>query len=78
MILFKDDTRGRNLLKFYLKNESNSLYLKGIREIEQHGYHILAVVCDGRRGLMQNLRKYPVRLCKYAYRDNGSAILMIS
>ena len=65
LMLFKDAISGQNLLKYYVKNETNALYLKGINELEQRGYHILAVVCDGRRWLIQKLAKYPVQLCQY-------------
>lgn len=65
VMLFKDAISGQNLLKYYVKRETNTLYLKGILELENKNYRILAVVCDGRRGLMQKLSKYPVQLCQY-------------
>ncbi|OOH84388.1 hypothetical protein BMT54_12275, partial [Pasteurellaceae bacterium 15-036681] len=65
VMLFKDAISGNNLLKYYVKNETNALYLKGIAELEQKGYRILAIVCDGRRGLIQKITKYPVQLCQY-------------
>lgn len=65
LMLFKDSTSGDNLLKYLVSRETNALYLRGISELEQQGYRILAVICDGRRHLMQKLGKYPVQLCQY-------------
>ena len=65
VMLFKDAITGNNLLKYYVRNETTALYLNGINELEQKGYRILAVVCDGRRGLLQKITKYPVQLCQY-------------
>lgn len=65
VILFKDARSGDNLLKYIVKSETNALYLKGIYQLSQQGYEILAVVCDGRRYLIRALKKYPVQLCQY-------------
>lgn len=65
LMLFKDSISGDNLLKYLVSRETNALYLKGISELEKQGYRILAVICDGRRHLMQKLGKYPVQLCQY-------------
>lgn len=65
VMLFKDAQSGENLLKYLVKTETNALYLKGISHLTQQGYHILAVVCDGRRYLIQALSQYPVQLCQY-------------
>ena len=51
VMLFKDAITKENLLKYYVKTESNLLYIRGIKELEEKGYTILAIVCDGRKGL---------------------------
>ena len=65
LMLFKDSISGDNLLKYLVPRETNTLYLKGIAELEQQGYRLFAVVCDGRRYLVQKLSQYPVQLCQY-------------
>lgn len=55
-MLFKDARSGDNLLKYIVKSETNALYLKGIYQLSQQGYEILAVVCDGRRYLIRALK----------------------
>jgi len=54
IMLFKDSITKENLLKYYIKNEINSKYRKGIEELKSRGYIIKAIVCDGRRGLIQS------------------------
>ena len=54
VILFKDAITKENLLKYYVKHESNSLYIQGIDELKAKGFDVIAVVCDGRKGLIQS------------------------
>jgi len=65
VMLFKDDLTKENLLKYYVKNESNSIYRKGIEELKSRGYIIKAIVCDGRRGLIQSFESIPVQMCQF-------------
>lgn len=65
VMLFKDDITKENLLKYYVKNETNSLYRKGIEELKSRGYIIKAIVCDGRRGLIQSFENIPVQMCQF-------------
>jgi len=65
VMLFKDAISKENLLKYYVKNETNALYLQGLKELELLGYTINAVVCDGRRGLIQSLDDLPVQMCQF-------------
>ena len=50
VMLFKDDYTKENLLKYYVKIETNALYIKGINELKKQGFEIVAIVCDSRRG----------------------------
>lgn len=63
-MLFKDAYTGENLLKYYVKNEYNHMYLKGISELVLQGFIIKGIVCDGRRGLIKILSFYPVQFLK--------------
>ncbi len=65
VMLFKDAISKENLLKYYVKNETNALYLQGLKELELLGYTINAVVCDGRKGLVQSLANLPVQMCQF-------------
>ncbi|TCP92172.1 hypothetical protein EDC44_12514 [Cricetibacter osteomyelitidis] len=65
VMLFKDFYTGRNLLKFYVKNETNALYLKGISLLQAQGFTIKAVVCDGRLGLIKGLNAIPCQMCQF-------------
>ena len=53
VMLFKDNITKENLLKYYVKNETNSLYIRGVQELKNKGFEIVAIVCDGRKGLLQ-------------------------
>lgn len=64
-MLFKDSITGQNLLKYYVKYETNSLYLSGIEELKEKGYSIIAIVCDGRRGLFQCFNPIPLQMCQF-------------
>lgn len=65
VMLFKDALTKENLLKFYVKMETNQLYIKGIDELRLKGYKILAIVCDGRKGLIQTFKDIPVQMCQF-------------
>lgn len=65
VMLFKDAISGENLLKYYVKYETNILYRQGIEELRARGFIILAIVCDGRRGLIKSFSDIPVQMCQY-------------
>jgi len=65
VMLFKDALSGKNLFKQYVKYETNQLYAQGINILKRKGYRIEAIVCDGRRGLMQLFDDMPVQMCQF-------------
>lgn len=65
VMLFKDSITGENLLKYYVKYEKNDLYKKGIAELKDMGFGILAIVCDGRKGLLTSFKGIPVQMCQF-------------
>jgi len=65
VMLFKDEITKENLLKFYVKTETNALYKKGIEELQSKGFEIAAIVCDGRRGVIQSFKDIPVQMCQF-------------
>ena len=54
VMVFKDSRTKENLLKYYVKYETNAQYKKGIEELKSKGFIIDGIVCDGRRGLLQS------------------------
>ncbi len=65
VMLFKDNITKENLLKYYIRNETNTKYREGIEELRSRGYIITAIVCDGRRGLIQSFKDIPVQMCQF-------------
>ena len=65
VMLFKDALTSRDLLWYFVKNETNALYAQGIAELEGMGYEIPAVVFDGRKGLPKMFPDKTVQLCQF-------------
>lgn len=65
VMLFKDAISKENLLKYYVKSETNALYIQGINELIERGFTINAIVCDGRKGLIQSFKNTPVQMCQF-------------
>jgi hypothetical protein len=65
VMLFKDSITKENLLKYYVRNETNFLYKKGIEELVSKGYTIVGIVSDGRRGLAQYFGSIPVQMYQF-------------
>ena len=61
VMLFKDAVTKENLLKYYVKRETNALYKKGVEELQSRGYLIKAIVCDGRKGLLNSFKIFLFR-----------------
>ena len=65
VMLFKDAYTKENLLKYYVKHETNALYVQGIESLKQQGFTILAIVCDGRKGLIQSFEEFPCKCVSF-------------
>lgn len=66
VMVFKDSLTGQILWKQYVKQETNDLYLQGIKEITKRGIQIQSIVCDGRKGLFQLFDKdIPIQMCQF-------------
>lgn len=65
LMLFKDAYSKENLLWYYVKSETNALYIRGINELKSKGFIIVAIVCDGRKGLVGAFNDIPVQLCQF-------------
>jgi hypothetical protein len=66
VMVFKDSLTGSILLKQYVKQETNQLYLQGIEEITRRGIRVQAIICDGRKGLAQLFgNDVPFQMCQF-------------
>ncbi len=65
IMLFKDAYSGKNLYKLYVKSETNQHYADGIAYLIKQGFIINAIVCDGRRGLLQLFGAIPIQMCQF-------------
>ena len=65
LMLFKDAITKENLLKYYVKSETNAMYKKGIEQLKTQGFIIAGIVCDGRRGLINSFKDIPVQMCQF-------------
>lgn len=65
VMLFKDEITKENLLRYYVKSKTNALYKKGIDELKTKGFIVLAIVCDGRKGLVNSFSTIPVQMCQF-------------
>ena len=65
VMLFKDSISKENLLKYYVKYETNVLYKQGISELTERGFIITGIVCDGRKGLTQSFKDIPIQMCQF-------------
>lgn len=65
VMVFKDSITGQILFKQYVKQETNKLYLSGIEEIAKRGIKIQAIICDGRKGLLQLFEGIPIQMCNF-------------
>ena len=65
VMLFKDSITKENLLKYYVKYETTALYKQGIDELQDKGFIINAIVCDGRKGLFRAFGSIPVQMCQF-------------
>jgi hypothetical protein len=65
VMVFKDSLSGQILYKQYVKQETNKLYQSGIEEIARRGIKIQAIICDGRKGLLQLFEGIPIQMCNF-------------
>ena len=65
VMLFKDAYTGKNLLKYYVKSETNQKYKEGIEALIAQVFRIKAIVCDGKKGLLQMYPHIPTQMCQF-------------
>ncbi len=65
LMLFKDAISKQNLLKYYVKTETNAQYIQGVNLLKNKGFIVDGIVCDGRKGLIQAFSNIPVQMCQF-------------
>jgi len=67
VMVFRSWTDRKNLLWFFVESETIDGYLSGLHQLEDLGYRIYAVVCDGKRWLPETLdfHGYHVQTCQF-------------
>ena len=64
-MVFRDYKQCKNIYWKYVPHETLEDYFDGIKIVQQQGYKIKAVVCDGKRGLLQSFGNIPVQMCQF-------------
>ena len=65
IMVFRDHYRKRNIHWKYVPHETNGEYISGIEYLKEHGWDILGIVCDGKRGILNSFGSTPVQLCQF-------------
>ena len=65
VMVFRDWYNRENLLWKFLEYETIFLYKAGIRELEDRGFEVVAIVADGRRGIFKAFKDIPVQMCQF-------------
>lgn len=65
MLIFFDSISGRVLWHKFIQSETKENYLEGLKYLEEKGFEIQSVTIDGRRGIPDVFRKYPVQICQF-------------
>lgn len=63
VMLFKDSLTKENLLNNNVQNETNALYIQGIKEQKSLSFVIIGIACDAKKELIQSFGKIPVPHC---------------
>lgn len=65
LMVIKDAYRNKILWRKYVRSETVADYIEGVRWLEDIGFRIYGIVCDGMRGLVNALRQYPVQMFQF-------------
>ena len=65
VMVFRDHTNRRNIFWKFIKYETLAEYRSGIDYLQSKGWNILAIVCDGKRGLFTAFGAIPMQMCQF-------------
>jgi hypothetical protein len=64
-VMVFQNTAGQPLYWRFVKYETIAGYVDGINSLRARGIRIKGIVCDGRRGLFNALKSYPIQMCQF-------------
>lgn len=64
-MVFRDAYQKKNLYWKYVEYETLNDYCGGINYLQNLGWTIKAIVCDGKRGLFKAFENIPVQMCQF-------------
>lgn len=64
VMVFRSIT-GKQLYWKFVRYETIAGYVEGINYLKSQGILIRGIVCDGRKGLFNALKDYPVQMCQF-------------
>lgn len=65
IMVFRDQYTKRNIYWKYVSHETNGEYVSGVKHLQNQGWDILGIVCDGKRGILNSFGSIPVQLCQF-------------
>jgi len=65
IVLFRGSIKGVNLLWRFIEEENHDVYIKGIKELQQKGWNIKGLVCDGKNLPLGEKLNLPVQMCHF-------------
>jgi hypothetical protein len=63
--VLKDAYSGCVLWRKYIKHETLAVYQEGVDWLENNGFYIEGIVCDGMRGIFKQFSRYRVQMCQF-------------
>jgi len=65
LMVWRDWYRRKNLLRKYVTYETVAAYKSGIAHLQEAGWIIIGIVCDGRRGVLKGFPGIPTQMCHF-------------
>ena len=65
VMVFRDAEQKKNIHWLFVKYETLKHYMDGVRYLQEHGWNIKAIVCDGKRGIFKAFGNVPVQMCQF-------------
>ena len=65
LMVIKDTFRNKILWYKFVRHETIADYVEGPEWLESNGFAIHGIICDGMRGLLHALSRYPVQMCQF-------------
>lgn len=64
-MVFRDWYARENRSWTFVVYETVALYIAGIKELQNKGFEIVAIVVDGRRGIFNSFGDIPIQMCQF-------------